>query len=399
MDRLIKRFDCVNDDGLRICKQRGVAYQDDMSMPVAYDAAYFEHYCAFAGTPIECALNAGRLALVARYAHAGAKVLDVGVGSGAFVRAVNDAGLDLAAKGYDINPRGVEWLREAGLYADDPGQFEVVTFWDSLEHMEEPESMLGRVAKGALVFVAIPIFEDLSRIRESRHHKPREHFYYFTARGFIDWMALYGFRLLEQSTHETDAGRESIGAFAFCRDLPDYLDHVEAYKELHCTRHYGSSATELHLIEIAGIVRALKPHSILDFGCGRSDLVAHFWLDGARKIERYDPAIPAIKRMPPNQFDLVFVCDVMEHIPMADVEKILLQVLSKSTAALFTISTKLARAKLPDGRNAHVTLLTQSEWARWIKDVFGKVETMDSTSEHELVLLAGAKAIALRRAA
>jgi hypothetical protein len=84
---------------------------------------------------------------------------------------------------------------------------------------------------------------------------------------------------------------------------------------------------------------------------------------------------------------------------MADVEKILLQVLSKSTAALFTISTKLARAKLPDGRNAHVTLLTQSEWARWIKDVFGKVETMDSTSEHELVLLAGAKAIALRRAA
>jgi hypothetical protein len=32
-------------------------------------------------------------------------------------------------------------------------------------------------------------------------------------------MGLYGFRLLEMSSHEVDAGRESIGAFAFCRDF------------------------------------------------------------------------------------------------------------------------------------------------------------------------------------
>ncbi len=209
--------------------------------------------------------------------------------------------------------------------------------------------------------------------------------------GFTDYMALYGLRLLEVSAHETDAGRESIGAFAFRKDLPDYHDHVLAYQEMHATRFYGSSATELHLAAAASVVKDLKPNSILDFGCGRSDLVAHFWKDGARRIERYDPAIPALKKMPEGRFDLVVCCDVLEHIPMASVDRVLDDIRAKSDTVFFTISTKLARARLPDGRNAHVTLLTSSEWTRWLKDKFGSVKALPSKLDHELVLLAGAK--------
>lgn len=212
---------------------------------------------------------------------------------------------------------------------------------------------------------------------------------YWTAQGFIDWMALYGYRLIEQSAHETDAGRESIGAFAFCRDLPDYRDHIGAYQEMHGAKHYGGSATELHLETVAEIVRARQPQSILDFGCGRSDLVAHFYLDGQRTIARYDPAISLYHDMPEAQFDLVLVMDVMEHIPMASVDKILTQVRARGAVALFTISTKLARAKLPDGRNAHVTILNAGEWTRWIAHYFGAVESLPSQWDHELILLAG----------
>lgn len=398
MDRLIRRFDAQVDDDLMLCEHRGIAYQRDFGKGrVAYDARYLANYDAYAVGPIAEALINGRCALLARHAAPGSTVLDVGAASGSFVRHAQSWGF--AAKGFDVIPEAVSRLRAVGDYAEDPAEFNAVTLWDAIEHMDEPELCLGRVRKGAVLIAAVPVFEDLRRVRESKHWKPGEHFYYFTASGFVDWMALYGFRLIEQSTHETDAGRESIGAFAFCRDLPDYNDHILAYREIHSSRYYGSSATELHLDAIAAIVRKLKPKSILDFGCGRSDLVAHFWLDGARKLGRYDPGIPPIKRMPSDRFDLVLVCDVMEHIPMADVDKVLLQILSKSPAAIFTISTKLARAKLPDGRNAHVTLLTQSEWVRWIKDVFRKVETLQSSSEHELVLLAGHEAIGLRRAA
>ena len=398
MDRLVKRFDCVLDDDLCVCEHKGVSYQRDMTKGrIDYGAAYLENYDRYAAGPISDAINAGRVALVARHAPAGASVLDFGAASGIFVRQAARAGF--ATRGFDVIPDAVRRLKDADLYADDLSAFAAVTMWDSIEHLDEPELALRNVRKGAHLFASVPIFEDVRRVRDSKHYKPGEHLYYWTAQGFVDWMALYGFRLLEQSSHETDAGRESIGAFAFVRDLPDYDDHIRLYSDMHAARHYGNSATELHLDTAAKVVRAMAPSSILDYGCGRSDLVAHFWRDGERRIERYDPAIPPIRRMPPNAFDLVFACDVMEHIPMAGVDRVLKEIRSKSEAAFFTISTKLARAKLPDGRNSHVTLLRHSEWGRWIKEYFQKVEVLQATSEHELVLLAGHRAIAQRRAA
>lgn len=362
---------------------------------VAYDAAYLETFRRYAGSRVEKALNTGRVGMLERYAARGAAVLDIGVGSGAFLDAAAAAGF--RPSGFDINPRAVAMLRDGGRYAADARAFDVVTFWDSIEHMEAPDVILKRIQRDAIVLVAIPVFDDLARIRESRHYKPGEHLLYFTPDGFIHWMALRGFRLLERSDHETAAGRDSIGAFAFKRDLPDYHDHVAAYTEMHASRHYGSSATELHLETVARVVRAQQPRSILDYGCGRSDLVAHFWNDGARRIARYDPAIPMWKQMPEGDFDLALVCDVMEHIPMASVDRVLAEVRGKAPAAVFTISTKLARAKLPDGRNAHVTLLTRSEWRRWIADYFGPVEEIACPLEHELVLVAGAAAADIHR--
>lgn len=392
MDSLIKRFDSEKDEDLVIVAHRGLAYQRNMGKPkISYDAKYLAHYEAFAGSTIERELNAGRVALLSRHAALNCSVLDVGVGSGAFVRAAKMAGFE--AKGFDVNPAAVEKLKSEELFSEDLSAFDAVTFWDSLEHIEELGEALRKVRGGAIVAVAVPIIQDLNRIRESKHYKPGEHLYYWTERGFIDLMAVYGFRLLECSPHETDSGRESIGAFAFKRDLPGYRDHIAAYSEMHNSRHYGSSATGLYLQHAMNIVRQLRPNSILDFGCGRSDLASHFYLDGARRIERYDPALPALRELPGGSFDLVFCCDVLEHIPMLYVDKVLHQVRSKSARAFFSISTKLARAKLPDGRNAHVTLLTKMEWTRWVGSYFGQVSIIPASLEHELVIVGGAEIV------
>lgn len=390
MDKLIKRFDSERDSDLRLCLHRGIAYQKDMhAARVAYGADYLKKVEAYEDSDIAKAVNAGRCAMLQRYLPQGSTLLDVGAGSGAFVRAAKKCGYD--AKGYDIIPDAVMRLKDKNLFASDPAHFDAITLWDTLEHMDVPSTCIGNVVKGAYAFISIPVFDDLRKIRESRHYRPGEHLYYFTAQGFIDWMELYGFRLLEQSSHETDAGRDSIGAFAFRRDLPDYNDHIAAYDEMHSSRYYGSSATNLHLQQIAGIVQKQAPASILDYGCGRSDLSAHFWLDGKRRIERYDPAIGAFKLIPRGRFDMVLCCDVMEHIPMMSVDRVLKEIHEKSGLVLFTISTKLARARLPDGRNAHVTLLTRSEWINWLTDEFSSVTELPSEWEHELILLAGKK--------
>jgi len=219
MNSLIQQYPAVADVDLILCEAHGVAYQADMKAGcVPYDDSYFDKYKSYEDTPIASALNAGRCALLMRHAADGATVLDIGAGCGTFVRQARSWGF--GAKGFDIIAKTVEYLRSIDAYADDPAQFDVVTFWDSLEHIENPEELLSRVRHGAHLLVAIPLFPDLSNIRESKHYRPGEHFYYFTAAGFIDWMALNGFRLLEVSDHETSAGRESIGAFAFCKDFP-----------------------------------------------------------------------------------------------------------------------------------------------------------------------------------
>ena len=384
MDPLIARFDSVEDGDLVLCRGRGVARQRDMSFraPPGVNAVgenYFDHYAALAGGEIGQLIHAARRDIVDRHAGREACVLDVGIGSGEFIQArPNTLGLD-------INPRGIEWLRREGKLADGVEGFEAYTFWDVLEHIDQPYRHYFRFMKdGAWLFTSLPIFSDLDTVRGSKHYKPGEHLYYWMEQGFVDWMAAWRFRLVERSDVESEAGREGIVSFAFRRDLPDYNSTLDQYREIH-SRAYGTTAY-LYFDQIAREVMSRQPVSILDWGCGRSDLVAHFWNEGRRRIAKYDPAIPQFKRLPEGQFDLALVCDVMEHILLCDVERVLEEIKTKARDAIFTISLRPARAKLPDGRNAHVTLLTASEWSRWVKSIFRRAIRVDTGQDHLLML-------------
>lgn len=218
MDQHIAAMDAGRDNDLMICQAHGVAYQWDMQAGrVEYGTRYLAKIAAY-DKATAAAVNAGRCALVQRHLPADGVLLDIGAGDGAFVRAARSWGI--GAFGFDVIPDAVRALVADGLYDDDPGIWDAVTLWDTIEHLEDPALTLRRVARGALLFASVPIFGGLGDIRASKHYRPGEHLYYWTDAGFVAWMALYGFRLLERSTHETDAGRDSIGAFAFRRDVP-----------------------------------------------------------------------------------------------------------------------------------------------------------------------------------
>src|SRR3990167_7023132 len=204
MDRMIKRFDAVADDDLMLCPQRGIAYQRDMSIRVGYDAAYFDKCRGYEDQEIALAINAGRVALVDKHAGSAASVLDVGVGSGEFIKKRTNT------FGYDINPRALEWLRAEGRYSEDFSAFNAFTFWDVIEHIEIPELYFRAMPESSYLFTSLPIFADLTRIRDSKHYRPGEHLYYWTESGFVEWMALHRFELLERQEFEIAAGRDSI---------------------------------------------------------------------------------------------------------------------------------------------------------------------------------------------
>lgn len=209
MDRIIATYPVEEDGDLMLCLAHGVAWQKDMTVTASYDGAYFEKCRGYEGKPIAEAINEGRIGLVDRHFGDG-PLLDIGVGSGEFVRKRGKNTF-----GFDINPMAEEWLRAEGRWSTAFDVFRAFTFWDVLEHVQDPDDYLRHAVPGAWVFVSLPVFDDLRRIRESRHYRPGEHLWYFTRRGFIAWMVAKGFRHHETAWHEVAAGRDSIAAFAF----------------------------------------------------------------------------------------------------------------------------------------------------------------------------------------
>lgn len=203
-----KAFSAWASRGLVWLPEIGIGYYPVRPQDMPYDEGYFERYQRQADTAIGRALTEARAALVAR--HYAGWLLDVGIGCGQFVQARPQT------CGYDINPAGVRWLRERGLYMDLYGQsYPALTFWDSLEHIPDPAAAVARAREW--VFVSLPIYESAEHVLRSKHFRRDEHIWYHTDAGLRRWFELQGFACVECNAAETTIGREGIGSYAFRR--------------------------------------------------------------------------------------------------------------------------------------------------------------------------------------
>lgn len=384
MDRIIDTYEFTYDEKnhLRYCHNEGVAYQFPMKVLAKYDKTYLNKCLGYEGSDISNKINDGRIKAVAKYSGETHRCLDIGIGSGEFIKRRNK--YDRITFGTDVNRSAIDWLKEFKCLREDLTEFDCFTMWDVLEHVETPESYFKRMSKGSVLYVSIPIFESLNDIVESRHYRPNEHLYYFTHAGFVAYMNNWGFRILEVQDFETKAGRENIKTYICKKTMPDFDDLVKEYADIHNSKYYGHSGENL-LPEITETVKNLNPKSILDYGCGRSPLVTYFYNDGQRQIYKYDPAIKDYKTMPCNKVDLVLCTDVLEHILIRDQERVLMEIRSLSENVIFAISTTPARQLLEDGRNAHVTVQPRSWWIKLLEKYFGKVRFINY-NEHYMVV-------------
>jgi len=142
-------------DGLTWYPELGYGYYPVVGGNAVYDLAYFQRYQAYTATPMGRALTAARVALVDRWC-AEADVLDIGIGAGDFLEARRP---HAPTFGYDVNPVAVAWLVERGLFRDPcHGPMAGMTFWDSLEHLADPQIVLSQVALSfGIPFALIPL--------------------------------------------------------------------------------------------------------------------------------------------------------------------------------------------------------------------------------------------------
>ena len=210
MDRFIADLPSVPDTDLMLCPEHGIAYQADMSNLVPYDEAYFNKCLSYEDQEIAQKINAGRCALVAR--HHFEQVLDIGIGSGEFIKKRGPGTF-----GYDVNPVAKAWLKASGLWSERFEDFNAFTFWDVIEHVQTPSQYFQFMRPRSRLFTCLPIFQDVRDIRKSKHYRPNEHLYYWTHDGFVAWMWMHGFSLLESCDFEIEAGRDSIFSYAFVK--------------------------------------------------------------------------------------------------------------------------------------------------------------------------------------
>jgi hypothetical protein len=202
-------------DGIEGIPEIGVAWQIDRNKVIEYSDAYWKHYVDLEHTPTAIALNKYRCSLVEKYMSDQDLVLDVGIGCGEFIKK-----LRVRSFGYDINPCGVKWLKDRGIYKELSKEqtlleFNGITLWDVFEHFQKPEEILRQVRKNGYLFISMPIFNDIHDIVSSKHKKPGEHLQYFTQNGLIYCVTEYGFELIETSDAETLAGRDGVMSFVF----------------------------------------------------------------------------------------------------------------------------------------------------------------------------------------
>jgi hypothetical protein len=191
----------------------------DGHLPIAspiYDKIYYQKYVGYAKTKMGRRIKNFRCNFVSQFLNPKERLCDIGMGCGDFIDGMAKRGQSIC--GYDINPVGIKWLKESNLWWNPyEHQADGLSFWDSLEHIENIEAVISTSKKW--VFISMPIYRNKKHCLLSRHFRPEEHCHYFTRSGLNRRMNSYGFELVGWSLGETIVGREDIESFAFRRSL------------------------------------------------------------------------------------------------------------------------------------------------------------------------------------
>lgn len=189
-------------------------------------------------------------------------------------------------------------------------------------------------------------------------------------------------RLSRRGIHALDLGHLGMfarhaGAYRYSIDDLTTENYRNQITRLHASTRWGTDGVT-HVEAVDAYAAELDAKTILDYGCGSntlSDAMAKRPMP--RRVSGYDPGIPERMKMP-KPCDLVVATDVLEHVEPEKLDAVLDHIWRLTgKGAYFSISVKPARAILPDGRNAHICLLSPEEWIERLKKVGWKIARVE----------------------
>lgn len=159
-----------------------------------YDEQYYKKYEQYANTSTGRKINKFRWNFVKMH-MIGGTVLDYGCGYGHFAKTRH---IGFSVRGYDINPF-TDANKERVPHED---EYDAVTFWDVLEHIDEPQKVVCDL-KPKWVFGTVPNIGNVSGDpTEWKHYRPHEHVHHFSPESIVKFLRAIGYATMTISVEE-----------------------------------------------------------------------------------------------------------------------------------------------------------------------------------------------------
>ncbi len=209
------------------CESCGLVSSDILPDLSIYDKSYDIKYQRYTRTETSKLLQKIRFSTVVAWMRDSdfyPKILDFGCGTGDFVKCLDNSGIN----SFNINPNGIIIngfdINPYGKYCDVTvflNGFNVVTFWDSLEHVQNPKKLIEGL-KADYLFISTPSLDDYrGDLLEFHHYYPGEHVHYFSAKSLSRLVKLCGYeeivRHYKESEIRTSGGDKNILTMGFER--------------------------------------------------------------------------------------------------------------------------------------------------------------------------------------
>lgn len=152
------------------------------------------------------------------------------------------------------------------------------------------------------------------------------------------------------------------------------MDYIKQYELLYkIKKNYGKTSIKLYDM-LEKIINHLNILSVLDYGCGKSKLLDLIKKNKKIKIYRYDPAIKKYSKLTKNKTDLVICTDVLQHVPLYDLDRVLKEIKSKGIYILFYIKCTNHKTKLPNKTYANCTVYDKKWWLEKLSNYYDDIK-------------------------
>ena len=167
----------------------------------------------------------------------------------------------------------------------------------------------------------------------------------------------------------------------------EYYELIDEYKKLHADpTMFPGKSTLKYVHYIKSIIRDNKCKTLLDYGSGKGYLYDADSIYCKKNLDKplhnlwnlssfkcYDPGVEKFSKLPSDdeKFDIVIAVDVMEHIPLSDLEWVLNKIMYHADKAIFlNIACYEALKTFPNGKNVHVSVQEPNWWVDFIKKIW-----------------------------